>query len=141
MSEATKGANTLFDVNFSSAMTEADRAVLSTRLGLTSHVVPQADPSQGDVRFSRLDNSSSLFLQPGSEAGTWLLQGRTWGDPSAQNVHDWHVVAAYAAQLLDSSVTPPGRRPISQTTAPQRDVSASQNKRFSQIRRRLVGMT
>jgi hypothetical protein len=141
MSEATPGANTLFDVNFQSAMTEDNLAVLSSRLGLTSHAVPQADASQGDVRFARLDNSSSLFLKPGSSDGAWVLEGRTWGKPSPLNVHDWHVVTAYAAQLLDPNVRPPQRLPAAATSTPQRLVSASQNKRFSRIRRRLVGMT
>jgi hypothetical protein len=140
MSEANQGANTLFDVHFARAMTEENLAVLSSRLGLTTHVVPQADTSQGDVRFARLDNSSSLFLQAGSTEGTWILQGRTWGQPSSLNVHDWHVVTAYAAQLLDPSVRPPARQPIATSSAPLRFVSAGQNKRFSRLRRRLVGM-
>jgi hypothetical protein len=141
MSEAIQGARTLFEVHFASAMTEDNLAVLSSRLGLTTRLAPQAGIGQGDGRFARLDNSSSLFLQRGTTEGTWILEGRTWGEPSPLNVHDWHVVTAYAAQLLDPTVRPPERQPATASSTPQRSVSASQNKRFSRIRRRLVGMT
>jgi hypothetical protein len=141
MSEVIKGARTLFEVHFASAMTEDNLSVLSSRLGLSTRLAPQTGIGQGDGRFARLDNSSSLFLQSDTTEGTWILEGRTWGDPSALNVHDWHVVTAYAAQLLDPTVRPPERQPTAASSIPQRSVSASQNRRFSGIRRRLVGMT
>ena len=101
------GATTLFAVSFASAMSDADIAVLASTLGLVMHMHPKLHDSPTSPGVVRLDFYSGLFLKRGPVEGQWVLEGRTWGDPSPPFVHDWHLRAAAAAHRLDPAVAFP----------------------------------
>jgi hypothetical protein len=101
------GATTLFAVPFASAMSDADIAVLVRTLDLVTHMHPKLHDSPTSPGVVRLDFDSGLFLKRGPAEGQWVLEGRTWGDPSPSIVHDWHLRAAVAAHRLDPAVAFP----------------------------------
>lgn len=101
----------MFTVPFESAMSDSDLHRLTSVLGMTTHMHPKLHPSPANPGVSRLDFFSGLFLLRGERPGEWRLQGRTWGAPAPETVHDWHVVAADAARLVDAGVPVLPRRP------------------------------
>ena len=103
------GATTLFAVPFASTMSDADIAVLTRTLDLVTHMHPKLHDSPTSPGVMRLDFYSGLFLERGPDEGYWVLEGRTWGDPSPSIVHDWHLRAAAAAHRLDPTVAVPKR--------------------------------
>jgi len=103
------GATTLFAVPFASAMSDADIALLACTLGLVTHMHPKLFNSPTSAGLVRLDFYSGLFLERGPAEGQWVLEGRTWGDPSPSIVHEWHLCAAAAAHRLDPAVAFPKR--------------------------------
>lgn len=103
------GATTLFAVPFASTMSDADIAVLTRTLDLVTHMHPKLHDSPTSPGVMRLDFYSGLFLERGPDEGYWVLEGRTWGDPSPLIVHDWHLRAAAAAHRLDPTVAVPKR--------------------------------
>ena len=133
------GATTLFQVPFASAMSDSDVALLVRTLGLTTHMYPEPrrSPAPGAVR---LDHSSGLFLELGAAEGQWVLEGRTWGHPAPETVHEWLVLAAGAAHLLDPSVLFPERLPVVSPDYPMRPVGRVANKRLAAFRRRITGL-
>jgi hypothetical protein len=128
---------TLFELPFATAMGDRDVALLAGTLDLSADIHPASHNSPG---VARLDHHSGLFLKRGSTEGQWMLQARTWGHPPPQRVHEWHVLAAGAAHLLDPTVTPPERLAARPSGIPQRPVGRAQNKRLARIRRHLVGL-
>jgi len=128
----------LFEIPFASSMDEGDLALLARRLDLTTHT--KLLPSHTSLGFTRLDHASGLFLERGSDEGRWALRARTWDHPAAQSVHEWHVLAASAANQLDPTVTIPERLPASAPEIQQREVGRAQNKRLAKIRRHIVGI-
>jgi hypothetical protein len=124
----------LFKVSFSSAMSEDDLALLALMLELS---IRADHDSPG---FARLDHYSGLFLIRGSAERQWKLEARTWGHPASQSIHEWHVLAAGAAHLLDPSVSIPERLTDSSPPVVERQVGHAANKRFSALRRRMVGV-
>jgi hypothetical protein len=104
-----RGGVVLFEVPFTKAMSDADLAVLAHTLDLTTHMHPKMGPDPNSPGVARLDHYSGLFLERGEDEQHWLLQVRTWGRPAAQTVHEWHVLAAQAARLLDPAVPLPER--------------------------------
>ncbi|MGP0052608.1 MAG: hypothetical protein ACLPZR_27725 [Solirubrobacteraceae bacterium] len=133
-------AITLFEVAFTSAMTEHDLGMLACALALTTTVGPAGRPRADDLGFARMDSSSGLFLTRGTEEGRWVIRGRTWGHPAAGSVHEWHVLAAGAAHQLDPAVTAPTRLKIAPSTIPDRSVERLAGTRLTRFRRRLVGV-
>ena len=133
------GATTLFQVPFASAMSDSDVALLVRTLDLTTHMYPEPrrSPAPGAVR---LDHSSGLFLELGAAEGQWVLEGRTWGHPAPETVHEWLVLAAGAAHLLDPSVLFPERLPVVSPDYPMRPVGRVANKRLAAFRRRITGL-
>jgi hypothetical protein len=106
-----RGGTILFEVPFTSAMSDDDLSVLANALDLWRHMQPKMRPSPTSLGVARLDHFSGLFLERDGDDGHWVLHARTWGQPAPQTVHDWHLVAAQAARQLDPSVRLPG--PIS----------------------------
>jgi hypothetical protein len=103
------GARTVFSVPFVSTMSDGDIARLARTLNLTTHLRPKLHPSPTSPGVVRLDFDSGLFLVRGANEGGWALEGRTWGDPLPQTVHEWHLSAAVAARQLDTTVALPGK--------------------------------
>ena len=99
-------------------------------------MLPRSDSSG----LARLDHDSGLFLTRGEDEGDWTLEARTWGQPSAQSVHEWQVTAAVAAHRLDPKVILPERLTVSPAQIPDRPVGRAANKRLAQVRRRLAGV-
>ncbi len=136
----------LFEVPFASVMSDRDLALLARSLDLSTHAPATTGPHQDrpplreTAGFARLDHFSGLFLRRGLVEGKWLLEGRSWGRPAAQSVHEWHVLAAGAARELDPTVTLPERLTASARMVPDRPVGRAANKRLAGIRRRLVGL-
>ena len=69
------------------------------------------------------------------------MQARTWGNPAAQSVHEWHLLAAQAARQLDARVTLPERLPDTHRQIADRPLAQAATKRLANIRRHLVGLT
>jgi hypothetical protein len=134
-----RGATTLFEVPFASAMSELDLALLERALDLSLRMHAKMHPRPDSPGFVRLDHYSGLFLERGAAEGHWMLQARTWGHPAPQSVHEWHVVAARGAHQLDPIVTfPSAYAPAPET--PNRPLGRAANKRLARIRRRMVGL-
>lgn len=130
----------MFQVPFRSAMGDADLAVLRRVLDLSTHMYPKMRPDPNSPGVARLDHFSGLFLERGADEGQWRLEGRTWGRPAPETVHEWHVLAAQAARQLDPDVTLPEPLPYTQTSTPDRPLGHAANGRLAQLRRRLVGL-
>jgi hypothetical protein len=133
------GAQTLFRVPFTSAMNDADVALLVRTLDLTTHMYPKPrrSPAPGAVR---LDHHSGLFLELGVAEHQWVLEARTWGHPAPESVHEWQVLAAGAAHLLDPNVVSPERLTTVPPESPTRPVGRAANKRLAGFRRRITGL-
>jgi len=134
-----RGAITLFQIPFASAMSDADLALLARMLDLSTHMSPKMRPDPTSPGVARLDHYSGLFLKRGPAEGQWVLEAGTWGYPSPQSVHEWHLLAAGAAHQLDPTVTLPGR-PTASPKTPTRPRSRAANKRLARIRRHIVGL-
>jgi hypothetical protein len=134
-----RGATTLFQIPFASAMNDSDVALLVRTLDLTTHMYPKPrrSPAPGAVR---LDHSSGLFLELGAAEGQWVLEGRTWGHPAPETVHEWLVLAAGAAHLLDPTVPFPDRLTIVSPEHPMLPMGRAANKRLAGFRRRITGL-
>lgn len=130
----------MFEVAFTSAMTDADLAVFHHVLDLSTHMHPKMRPDPNSPGVARLDHFSGLFLERGTGEDQWRLEGRTWGKPAPQTAHEWHLLAAQAARQLDPGVTLPERMPDTQPSTPERPLGQAANKRLAHLRRRLVGL-
>lgn len=139
MATATQ-QSALFEVPFSSAMSDHDSALLGRMLDLSSRMNPKLGPRHESPGLARLDHSSGLFLNRGADEGTWVLQARTWGHPTAASVHGWHVLAADAAHQLDATVVLPERREVTTPEIADQPLGRAANRRFAQVRRRLAGV-
>jgi hypothetical protein len=133
-----RGPTTLFQVPFASAMSDPDVALLARQLDLTTHMHPKLRRSPAGT--VRLDYYSGLFLERGAAEGEWLLEARTWGDPTPEKVHAWHVLAAGAARLLDPAVISPDRVTAVFVQYPMRPLGRAANKRLARTRRRILGL-
>ena len=120
-------------------MSDSDVALLVRTLDLTTHMYPKPrrSPAPGAVR---LDHSSGLFLELGAAEGQWVLEGRTWGHPAPEAVHEWLVLAAGAAHLLDRTVPFPDRLTTVSPEYPMRPMGRAANKRLAGLRRRITGL-
>jgi hypothetical protein len=101
----------LFRIPFTAKMTPRVTSLLSGELNmfLTFDVkAPFPSANQG-AGVTRLDHFSGLYLLPGTEDDQWLLECRTFGSPSADEAHAWHVNAARVMRQIDPSVEIPGR--------------------------------
>lgn len=134
-----RGATILFQVPFASAMSDPDVALLVRTLDLTTHMYPEPrrSPAPGAVR---LDQHSGLFLERGAAEDQWVLEARTWGHPAPGTVHEWLVLAAGAAHLLDPAVMLPNRLTVVSPGYPMRPVGRAANKRSAQVGRRILGL-
>jgi hypothetical protein len=129
----------LFDVTFSSGMSQSDFALLVRTLGLVES--GSASPTRpGDVAFTRLDDCSGLFLEHRAGDGRWSLSARTWGHPGPDTVHQWHVLTAVVAHQLDPSVVAPERESVMEREIPNLPLGEAANRRLARVRRRLVGL-
>ena len=135
-----RGGQVMFQVPFRSAMSDADLTVLARVLDLSTHMYPKMRPDPNSPGVARLDHFSGLFFERGADEGRWMLEGRTWGKPAPQTVHEWHLLAAQAARLLDPGVTLPEPMPDTHPSTPYRPLGQAANKRLARLRRRLVGL-
>ncbi len=135
-----RGPTILFQVPFASAMSDPDIALLVRTLGLTAHLHPKLRGSPASPGAVRLDHYSGLFLERGAMEDQWVLEARTWGQPAPESVHEWQVLAAGAARLLDPVVTFPERRTAASPGYPIRPVGRAANKRLAGFRRRITGL-
>lgn len=106
-----RGGTILFEVPFTSAMSDHDLSVLAHTLDLWRHMSPKMRPDPNSPGVARLDHFSGLFLERGAGDDRWLMQARTWGRPAPQTVERWHMLAAQAARRLDPDVTLPEPAP------------------------------
>ncbi|HEY5193960.1 MAG TPA: hypothetical protein VIJ39_08850 [Solirubrobacteraceae bacterium] len=102
-------SHTPFGVPFNSAMSDADIAHLAAELNMTTCFHPKLHPAVAPLGFARLDFYSGLFLHRGKRDCEWVLECRTWGQPAPDTVHEWQVLTAAAARMLDPSVPVPSR--------------------------------
>jgi hypothetical protein len=137
---SASGASTLFEVPFATGMSSLDLALLARTLDLSTRVNPVTLPRHETPGLARLDHFSGLFLKRGTVEGEWSLEARTWGHPTAQSVHEWHVLAAGAAHQLDPEVPQPVRLHADSSEIPDLPLGRAANKRLAGIRRRLVGV-
>lgn len=135
-----RGGRVLFEVPFTSAMGDADLALLARLLDLSTHMYPKMRPDPTSPGVGRLDHFSGLFLERGVAKGQWMLEARTWGKPAPQTVHGWHVLVAQAARQLDPRVPLPERLPDPERETPDRPLGPAANKRLARFRRRIVGL-
>lgn len=115
-----RGGTVLFEVPFESGMTDSDLARLAHILDLWTHMHPKMRPDPNSPGVARLDHFSGLFLERAPAEEKWVLEGRTWGRPAPQSVHEWHVLAAQAAHQLDPTVQLPERQSGSAPAVPAR---------------------
>ena len=135
-----RGGKVMFQVPFTSAMSDADLAVLAHVLDLSTHMYPKMRPDPNSPGVARLDHFSGLFLERGADEGQWMLEGRTWGKPAPRTVHEWHLLAAQAARQLDPDVTLPEPMPNAQASTPDHPLGRAANRRLGGLRRRMVGL-
>jgi hypothetical protein len=135
-----RGGTVLFEVPFTSAMSESDLAVLAHMLDLSTHMYPKMGPDPNSPGVARLDHFSGVFLERGADEGQWVLEARTWGQPAPQSVHEWYLLIAQAARQLDPRVTLPDRLPSSHRQTPQRPLGQAANRRLARVRRHMVGL-
>ncbi|HZE04624.1 MAG TPA: hypothetical protein VE127_05325 [Solirubrobacteraceae bacterium] len=130
----------LFEIPYKSAMTDADLGRLARTLDLSTHMYSKLPSDPTGPGVARLDDFSGLFLERAASEGEWVLEGRTWGDPATESVHEWHLLAAGAARQLDSTVPTPKRLPARPERV-DRPVGDGIHRRFAAFRRRLVGLS
>ena len=135
-----RGGVVMFEVPFRSAMSDADLALLARLLDLSTHMHPKMRPDPNSPGVARLDHFSGLFLERGADEGQWRLEGRTWGKPGPQTIHEWHLLAAQAARQLDPGVALPEPMPDTHPSTRDRPLGQAANKRLGHLRRRLVGL-
>jgi hypothetical protein len=135
-----RGGTVLFQIPFASAMSDSDLALLGHTLDLWTHMHPKMRPDPNSPGVARLDHFSGLFLERGPAEGRWLFEGRTWGHPAPQTVHEWHLLAAQAANQLDPTVQLPERLSSSAPEVRTRLVGEVANRRLARLRRRLVDL-
>jgi hypothetical protein len=135
------GGRVLFEVSFASAMSDSDLARLARVLDLSTHMHPKMRPDPTSPGVVRLDHFSGLFLERGETAGQWVLEARTWGNPTPESVHEWHLLAAGAAHQLDPAVPAPERL-SRQTRLEVSDPAVGEvlNRPLAAPRRHLVGL-
>lgn len=130
----------LFRVSFVGAMSDCDLALLARLLDLSTHMYPKMHPDPNSPGVARLDHFSGLFLNRGAVAGQWVLEARTWGHPAPQSVHEWTLLATWAARQLDPSVTLPRRLPAIAPEIPTHPVARFATRPLARIRRHIVGL-
>lgn len=135
-----RGGVTLFRIPFATAMDDPDIALLARTLDLTTHMYPKMRPSPNSPSVARLDHFSGLFLERGRADGYWVLEARTWGHPAAKSIHEWQLIAAGAARLLDPAVAFPQRLAAVPPEYPTRPPGRAANKRLARIGRRILGL-
>jgi hypothetical protein len=121
-------------------MSDPNVALLVRELDLRTDMHPKLPRSPASLGAVRLDQYSGLFLERGAAEGQWLLEARTWGEPTPENVHAWHVLAAGTARLLDPAVISPDRRTAVSPDYPMRPVGWAVNKRLARTRRHILGL-
>lgn len=124
-----RGGTVLFEVPFTSAMSDSDLAVLARVLDLWTHMYPKMRPDPNSPGVARLDHFSGVFLERGADEGQWVLEARTWGQPAPQSAHEWHVLVAQAARQLDPRVTLPDRLPDLHRQTPDHPLGQAANSR------------
>lgn len=135
-----RGGTVLFEVRFTSSMTDAELGRLARWFDLSTSLHPKQHPDPTSPGVARLDHFSGVYLERGASEDEWVLEGRTWGHPAPESVHEWHVVATGAAHELDPTVTPPQPLAAVSTTTPTRLVGQVESRRMAGLRRRLVGL-
>jgi hypothetical protein len=130
----------VFEIRFTSPMSDLDLDRLRGVLDLSTHMYPKMRPDPNSPGVARLDHHSGLFLERGAGESQWLLQARTWGRPAPQTVHDWQLLAAQAAHQLDPRVSLPERSANPQPAVAERPPGQAASKRLARIRRRLAGL-
>lgn len=135
-----RGGRVVFEVPFNSQMSDADLARLVRVLDLSTHMYPKQRPDPTSPGVARIDHFSGLYLERGASEGEWVLEGRTWGTPAPESVHEWHLLAADAARELDPAVRRPGRLPAAVAPIHDRPAGEVNNRRFAALRRYLVGL-
>ncbi len=133
-------ASTLFRVPFASAMSDADVALLTRELDLTTDMHPKLHPSAVHPGFTRIDFYSGLFLEHGTSEGHWVLEARTWGNPPSWFIHDWHLRAAAAAHRLDPTVVSPGRASAATREEPSARLGRAAGRRRPRLASLLWGL-
>lgn len=134
------GGRVVFEVRFRSSMNGLGLELLRRQLAMTSHVEHKLPVDPNSPAHAQLDQSTSLLLEHGQDDDDWVLQARTWGEPSACTVHGWEVCVTQVAHQLDPGVAIPGRIPGEPSDTPQHPVGRAANRRTAAVRRRLAGL-
>lgn len=139
VTHASAGPRTIFSVPFRSEMGVAQSERLVRALQMTSCMHPKLYSSPARAGLLRLAQDSGLLLLAGDNEGEWRLEGRTWGEPQPELVHQWHVLAAQAARELDPGVRIPERTPRP-PLEPTFQVGRAANKPLARFVRRHLGL-
>lgn len=99
----------LFRIPFRAQMTPRVTTLLSRELDMFLTFDVKAPSANQGAGVARLDHFTGLYLFPGDADDEWLLECRTYGSPSVEVAHCFHVNAARVARLIDPSVEIPGR--------------------------------
>jgi hypothetical protein len=133
---------TLFEVTFTSAMSDDDLALLANTMDLTTRERSSVKGPEDSLALARLDERSGLFLRKGDGEDQWRLVGQTWGTPPADVAHRWEVDAAVGAQQLDPTVAIPRRQSTTlEANFPDLPIGRASQKAHGRIRRHLAGLT
>lgn len=128
--ESHRSDRACFSLPFQSAMSEADRALLRSQLGMTTHSHPKHPAVDPPLGFAPLDADSGLYLV--GRGNSWAIECRTWGRPSGEQVSRWYLMTTHVIAQLDprvSDAVPPrpglhadnlGREPNAVTTTTRR---------------------
>lgn len=135
-----RGGQILFEVPFRSAIGDFELARLAGTLDLVTHMYKKLPVDPNGPGVARLDHFSGLYLERGERAGEWVLRARSWRAPSQRRVHEWHMLAAVAAQELDPSVGLPEPLPPAVPEPEDRQVGEVANRRLARLRRHLAGL-
>lgn len=92
-----------FSLPFRSAMSEAERALLRSQLGMTTHSHPKHPAVDPPLGFAPLDAGSGLYLV--GQGSSWAIECRTWGCPSDEQVRRWYLMATHVIGQLDPNVS------------------------------------
>lgn len=128
----------LFSIPFASAMADADSAWLAESLDLAMHMHPKVRDSPASPGVARLGLDAELRLLRGPTAHEWVLEGRTWGHPSAEAVHGSQVLVAAAAEQLDPTVSVPPRSARTPDEGVTRPLGRAASKPLARLARRLM---
>ena len=136
-----RGGRVLFEVPFTSAMGDADLALLARLLDLSTHMYPKMRPDPTSPGVARLDHFSGLFLERGADQRPMGNAGPHLGKPCSPERPRMASARRPSGSPARRRVTLPERLPDTHIQIADRPLAQAATKRLANIRRHLVGLT